>query len=194
MIEFEVKIANVNIPEIRRRLEKNGAGLQSEACVHKNITFHLPSGQEIGGGWLRARDEGDKVTMSLKIIDGNRMADQQEFRFIADSLDDAASFLELIGAREKARQEKRREVWMLGECEVVIDEWPFLEPLMEIEGPDEKTVMGAVRLLGYGASDCRICAVDVLYREKYGVEEDVVDNHTPLLIFDMENPFLGRGV
>lgn len=192
MIEFEVKITGLDIIKTRRLLQERGAVLHRPAYLQKNIMFHLPRGREIPGGWLRVRDEGDKITMSLKIIDGGKITDQREFCFLADSIQEAARFLELMGAVEKARSEKRRESWMLGECEIVIDEWPFLEPFIEVEGPDEEAVMRTVELLGFQASDCRICAVDVFYREKYGVEEDVVDNHTPLLVFDMENPFAGE--
>lgn len=190
MIEFEVKILNIDIKDAQSRLLKNGAVLQKPAVVHKNIVFHLPQGREIENGWLRTRDEGDKITMSLKIM-GREIADQQEICFIADSMDEAVHFLELMGAREKAHQEKRRETWLLEDCEVVIDEWPFLDPIIEIEGPSEESVKKAVEKLGYAQTDCRVCAADTLYKEKYGVEEDIVNNHTPRLVFEMDNPFIG---
>jgi adenylate cyclase class 2 len=190
MIEFEVKIPNVNIAEIQRRLCESGAVLQKPAVVHEHIMFCLPSGREIKGGWLRVRNEGDKVTMSLKVINGNKIVDQQEYCFVADSLEDAVRFLELMGAIEKARSEKRRETWVLGNCEVVIDEWPFLEPIIEIEGSSEEMVMETVGKLGFLPVDCRVCGIDKLYEEKYGIAEDIINNHTPLIIFDMDNPFL----
>ncbi|MFA7169358.1 MAG: CYTH domain-containing protein [Candidatus Paceibacterota bacterium] len=190
MIEFELKIPNIEIGDARRRLETNGAVLQKAAYVQKNIMFSLPVGREIRGGWLRVREEDEYVTMSLKIIDGEKITDQQEFCFLADGANEACKFLEFMGAREKARSEKRRETWILGDCEVVIDEWPFLEPIIEVEGPDEKTVIEAVKSLGYNVEKCRVCAVSKLYEEKYGVLEDAVNNHTPRILFDIKNPFL----
>jgi len=191
MIEFELKIPDVNIDDARNRLQKIGAVLQKSSYVQKNIMLHLPLGREIAGGWLRVRDEGEKITMSLKIIDGKKITDQKEFCFIAESMEEAYEFLEMMGAREKARSEKRRETWVLGKCEVVIDEWPFLEPIIEVEGPDEKMVVEAVKSLGYDIEKCRVCAISKLYEEKYGVLEDAVNNHTPRILFDMKNPFLG---
>ncbi|MDD3190144.1 MAG: CYTH domain-containing protein [Candidatus Pacebacteria bacterium] len=191
MIEFELKIPDVNIEDAKNRLQKIGAVLQKSSYVQKNIMLHLPSGREIAGGWLRVRDEGEKITMSLKIIDGKKITDQREFCFFAESMEEASEFLETMGAREKARSEKRRETWTLGKCEVVIDEWPFLEPIIEVEGPDEKTVVEAVKSLGYDIEKCRVCAISKLYKEKYGVSEDIVNNHTPRILFDMKNPFLG---
>lgn len=189
MIEFEVKIPNIGIDEIRRRLRENGAVLQQPRSLHRNITFHLPEGREIKGAWMRVRDEGDKITMSLK-VGASKIDEQLEYYFIAQNSDDAVKFLKLLGAYEKARTEKYRETWMLEGCEVVMDEWPFLEPLAEIEGPDEKTVLKIAAMLGFKSGELKVCQTAAFYREKYGIEEDIVNNDMPLIIFDMENPFL----
>jgi len=190
MIEFEVTVPQIDIEGARRRLQKSGAVLQKNSHIQKNIVFGLPEERKIKGGWMRVREESDRVTMSLKIIDGEKISDQQEYFFIAENTEDACKFLTLLGGIKKAEQEKRREIWMLGQCEVTIDEWPFLEPFLEVEGKNEEMVQEAVEFLGYEYDKCRVCAVDVLYREKYGVPEDIVDNHTPRIIFDMQNPFL----
>lgn len=190
MIEFEVTVPQIDIEDARRRLQKSGAVLQKNSHIQKNIVFGLPEERKIKGGWMRVREESDRVTMSLKIIDGEKISDQQEYFFIAENTEDACKFLTLLGGVKKAEQEKRREIWMLGQCEVTIDEWPFLEPFLEVEGKNEEMVQEAVEFLGYEYDKCQVCAVDVLYREKYGVPEDIVDNHTPRIIFDMQNPFL----
>lgn len=192
MIEFEMTIPNVDIDDARRRLKKSGAVLQKETYTQKHIVFNMPEERKVRGSWMRVREEEGRVTMSLKIIDGEKIADQQEYFFVAENTADACKFLELLGAVEKARQEKRREIWKLEDCEVTIDEWPFLEPFIEVEGPDEEAVRRAVNLLEYDYDKCRVCAVDKLYSEKYGITEDIIDNHTPLIMFDMENPFLNR--
>ncbi|MFA6897442.1 MAG: class IV adenylate cyclase [Patescibacteria group bacterium] len=190
MIEFEVTVPQIDIEDARRRLQKSGAVLQKNSHIQKHIVFNLPEERKIKGGWMRVREESDRVTMSLKIVDGEKITDQQEYFFIAENTEDACKFLTLLGGIKKAEQEKRREIWMLGQCEVTIDEWPFLEPFLEVEGKNEEMVQEAVELLGFEYDKCRVCAVDVLYREKYGVSEDIVDNHTPRIIFDMQNPFL----
>ena len=190
MIEFEMTIPAVEIEDARRRLQQCGAVLQQGPHIQKHIVFNLPEERKIEGAWMRVREESDRVTMSLKIIDGKNISDQQEYFFIAENTEDACKFLTLLGGIEKARQEKRREIWMLGQCEVTIDEWPFLEPFLEVEGKSEEMVKETVELLGYEYDKCRVCAVDTLYSEKYGVSEDVINNHTPLIMFDMVNPFL----
>ncbi|MDD3006735.1 MAG: CYTH domain-containing protein [Candidatus Pacebacteria bacterium] len=190
MIEFEMTIPNVEIDDARRRLRECGAVLQKDSYIQKHIVFNLPEERKIEGAWMRVREESDRITMSMKIIDGKNISDQQEYFFIAENTEDACKFLTLLGGTEKARQEKRREIWMLGQCEITIDEWPFLEPFLEVEGKNEEMVRETVSLLGYEYDKCRVCAVDVLYSEKYGISEDIVDNHTSRILFDMENPFL----
>jgi len=190
MIEFEMTIPNVEIDDARRRLRECGAVLQKDSYIQKHIVFNLPEERKIEGAWMRVREESDRITMSMKIIDGKNISDQQEYFFIAENTEDACKFLTLLGGIEKARQEKRREIWMLGQCEITIDEWPFLEPFLEVEGKDEEMVKETVSLLGYEYEKCRVCAVDTLYSEKYGVSEDIINNHTPWILFDMENPFL----
>lgn len=186
-------IPNIDIEDARRRLEESGAVMEKERHIQKHIVFNMPAERMIKGSWMRVREEADRVTMSLKIIDGEAISDQKEYFFVAQNTKDACDFLGMIGAEEKARHEKWREIWLLAECEVTIDEWPFLEPFIEVEGPDEDAVRKAVELLGYEYADCRVCAVDKLYSEKYGISEDIIDNHTPRICFDMPNPFLEHG-
>jgi adenylate cyclase class 2 len=189
MIEFEITIPGIDIEDARQKLRQNGATLEKESHIQKHIVFNMPLERRIKGSWMRVREEADRLTMSLKIIDGGSISDQKEFFFIAQSTEDACRFFQMMGAEEKAHQEKRREIWQMGECEVTIDEWPFLEPFMEVEGPDESSVRDAVERLGYDYGRGKVCAVGTLYSEKYGIPEDIINNHTPLITFDMTNPF-----
>lgn len=58
---------------------------------------------------------------------------QKEIELQVDSYDQAVAFLATIGAKEKAQQETKRELWHLDDCEIMIDWWPFLDPVIEIE-------------------------------------------------------------
>ncbi|MES2668518.1 MAG: CYTH domain-containing protein [Patescibacteria group bacterium] len=189
MTEFEVKIPNIDKDAVRQRLISAGAVQQESVHTLRNVALFLPSGHEIQGGWLRVRDEGKEIAMSLKIIGSEKIENQKEFRFVVKDFDEALEFLELIGSKKKSFQEKNREIWILDECEVVIDEWPFLEPLIEVEGPSESAVIKSVEKLGYDYSKTRVCSTSVLYAEKYGVSEKEVNDQTPVLTFSMSNPF-----
>ena len=150
----------------------------------------MPKGHEIKGGWLRVRDEGDKITMSLKVVDGASIENQKETQLVVDNFDSAVSLLESIGCENKAYQETKRELWEVDGVEVTIDEWPFLEPFVEIEGKSEEDVKGVSEKLGFDYSQAKFGAVDTLYAERYGITEDQINNHTPKILFEGKNPFI----
>ena len=191
-IEYEATFANVDKTEIRERLKSVGATLVRPEFLQKRVNFNLPESHQIKGGWLRVRDEGNRITMSLKIIDGQAQSitDQKEIQLVVDSFSEAKNLLTSIGCQEKAFQESRRELWLLDGVEVTIDEWPFLEPFVEVEGLSEAAVKAVVEKLGFDYSKAKFCAVDVLYNEKYGLSFDRINNQTPEITFAMDNPFL----
>src|SRR3989344_4356730 len=150
--EFEATFTNVRKEDIRAKLTRAGAKLIKKEFLQKRTVFNLPKGHEINGGWLRVRDEGDKITMSLKIVDGNKIENQKEIQLLVDSFNEAVKLLETVGAAKKAYQESKRELWKLDNIEITIDEWPFLEPFIEIEGHSEYEVKNVAAKLGFDYS------------------------------------------
>ena len=189
-IEYEATFTNVDKKEAVEKLQKAGAKLQKREFLQKRVVFLLPKGHEINGAWLRVRDEKDKVTMSLKVIDGTSIENQKELCIAVDDFKKAVRLLESIGCEKKAYQESRRELWKLGNVEITIDEWPFLEPFVEVEGPSENSVKDVCKMLGFDYQDALFCSVDTLYSKKYGISEDRVNNQTPRIVFGEKNPFL----
>lgn len=188
--EFEATFTDINKDEIRARLKKVGAKLVRSEFLQKRVVFNLPKGHEIRGGWLRVRDEGDKITMSLKIVDGNKIENQKEIQLVVDNFEEAVKLLETLGADRKAYQESKRELWKIDNVEITIDEWPFLEPFVEVEGKSEEEVKSVSEKLGFDYSKAKFGAVDMLYAEKYGITEDRINNHTPEILFGANNPFI----
>jgi len=189
-IEYEATFPNVEKDEVRGRLKSAGAELVKHEFMQRRHVFRLPSGHEIKGGWLRVRDESDKITMSLKIVDGNKIEDQKEICLKVDDYKGAVELLKTIGCEIKAFQESRRELWKLDGCEVTIDEWPFLEPYVEVEGPDEASVKTTSEKLGFDYANAVFGSVDLLYNKKYGWSLDLINNWLPSITFGEENPFL----
>jgi len=189
-IEYEATFININKDEIRGRLKKAGATLIKPNFLMKRIVFELPTGHEIPGGWLRVRDEGDKTTMSLKVVNGDKIEDQKEIYLKIDNFAEGVKFLESIGARQKAYQESYRELWILDGVEVTIDEWPYLEPYVEVEGKSEKEVKSASEKLEFDYAQALFCSVDTLYNKKYGTPLDIINYKTNRITFDDPNPFI----
>ena len=187
--EFEATFVNIKKSNILTQLKNAGAKLVRKEFLQKRVVFNLPTGHEIKGGWLRVRDEGDKITMSLKIVNGDKIENQEEIQLTVDKFKNAVDLLESIGCEKKAFQESKRELWELGDVEVTIDEWPFLEPFVEIEGKSEEEVRAVAEKLGFDYKKAKFCDAGTLYSEKYGISEDSINNDTPEILFDGENPF-----
>ncbi|MCA9379070.1 class IV adenylate cyclase [Candidatus Dojkabacteria bacterium] len=189
--EFEATFSIESKDVIRKQLKSIGAKMVKEEFKQTRAVFNLPTGHEIENGWLRVRDEQDKVTMSLKVVKNNTtIANQKEIELRVNSFDDASALLTAIGCKAKSYQENLRERWELGDVEITIDEWPFLDPYIEIEGSSEEQVREVAEQLGYDWKEAYFGSVDYIYAQKYGVPEDTVNNHTPEIKFDMDNPFL----
>ncbi|HOZ56000.1 MAG: CYTH domain protein [Parcubacteria group bacterium ADurb.Bin316] len=188
-IEYEATFTNVDKNEIRTKLKSIGAQLIKPEFLMKRTVFNLPAGHEINGGWLRVRDEGDKITMSLKVVEAGKIENQKEACLIVDDYQKAANFLEHIGCARKSYQETRRELWIFDDVEITIDEWPFLEPFVEVEGKSEDEVKRISEMLGFDYNQALFCAVDTLYSQKYGISEKAVDKES-LIIFNNSNPFI----
>ncbi len=189
-IEYEATFPNVNKDKMRQRLRKINAVLIKPEFLQKRVVFNLPKGHKVKGGWLRVRNEGDKITMSFKIVNGVKIEDQKEICLRVDDFNQAVLFLEKIGCQKKAYQENKRELWRLNDVEITIDEWPFLEPFIEIEANQENKVKTVATKLGLNWNDAFFGSVDTLYSKKYGIATDIINNQTPKIVFEQKNPFM----
>ena len=189
-IEYEATFINVDKDEVRAKLKDIDAKLVKSEFLQKRVVFNLPKDNEIKGGWMRVRDEGDKITMSLKIVDGDKIHDQKEICLKIDNFDNAVQLLEMLGCQKKAYQESKRELWLISDVEVTIDEWPFLEPFVEVEGKSEEIVKIVSEKLGFDYSQAWFCPIGTIYSKKYNIPEDVINNQTPKIVFGDKNPFV----
>lgn len=189
-VEYEATFCRIDKDDVRVRLKTAGARLVSPEFLMKRVVFNLPSGHEIAGGWVRVRQEDGRMTMSIKVVNGDRIQDQHETQVEVDDFGQAVNLLTELGCTQKAIQETKRERWLLDGVDIAIDEWPFLEPFVEVEGTSEAVVRSAVGKLGFDYASAQFCSVDTLYAEKYGIAERVVNMQTPKLVFGMQNPFV----
>lgn len=188
--EFEAKFENVDKRQIRKRLKALGAKLVSKQFLQTRTAFSLPQGNEISGGWIRVRKEAERVTLSLKVINGEKICDQKETVLTVDSYDEAAKLLTMIGCRPKGMQENLREFWVLNGAEIYIDEWPFLNPFVEVEAQSENDVKRASELLGFCWEDALYGPVSLLVERQYGVPQSYVNNEAPDITFGGNNPWV----
>lgn len=168
--EYEAKFLRVNPEDILRRLKQTGAMLVQPERVMKRKTFDfLELSLRAKGAWVRVRDEGDKVTMSYKRITTETMEGMSEVMVEVDDFARACDFLISMGLVETSFQENRRETWTLKGCEVVIDWWPWILPLVEIEGASEREIHLASDLLGFDWSRKVHGGIEPAYQDVYDI-------------------------
>ncbi|MCU0679830.1 MAG: CYTH domain-containing protein [Planctomycetes bacterium] len=190
-IEYEATYSNINKEEMRSRLQVLGAKLVKPEFLQKRVVFNLPKGHEGEHTFIRVRDEQDKITMSYKeVFSSGHIEDQKEICLTVDNFQEAVLFLRTIGCQEKSYQETKRELWNLNGVEITIDEWPFLEPVIEIEGKNEAEVQSVCEQLGFDYSQAHFGSISKQYVDKYHISYEIINQKMPRLTFEDENPFL----
>ena len=128
------------------------------------------------GGWVRVRDEGDKITLSYKQLLDRTLHGTKEITVIVDDFEATCTFLCSIGLQQISYQETRRELWLLDNCEVTLDTWLWIPPFVEIEGTDEESLKRIVKHLGFDWSQAMYGSVEIVYQKYYDVTKSEVDN------------------
>ena len=121
--------------------------------------------------FIRIRDEGDKVTLCLKKktkpLEESTIDSTYEIETTVGDFDKTIELFSVAGWDYMTYQESKRETWVLGEAEIVIDEWPWINPYIEIEADTEETVRDSAKLLGFDWADAAFGSVDVIYNKEF---------------------------
>lgn len=171
--EIEAKFLDVDHDDVRERLRVLGAELVQPLRLMRRKNFDIP-GTSLHC-WARVRDEGDKVTVSYKQVDDLTAQGTKEIVVEVDDFDNACMLLSSFGLEQKSYQETKRESWRLGDIEIELDEWPWLQPLVEIEAPNEEDLWETARKLKLDKKDILHGAADGHYALIYDVTEQEVN-------------------
>jgi len=164
--EIEVKFVNVDHDKIRKKLESVGAEHIHPMRDMRRIIIETPD-LKAKNAYIRIRHEGDKVTVTYKQFDELSLTGAKEIEITVNDFEAAAALLEAAGLPYRSLQESRREKWMLDNVEIVLDEWPWLDPYIEIEGRSEKAVKATAKKLGFNWKDAIFGDVMAAYRVQY---------------------------
>lgn len=151
--EIEVRFLDVNYDDLRERLKAAGAQQKHPMQFMKRVIIdytdeRLEAGADEYNSFIRVRDEGGKVTLTYKRFTNEPPYDAHEIEVEVSSYDKTIAFFEAIGLKAISEQHTRREVWELGDTEISLDEWPWLPPMVELEGPSETRLQEVASALG----------------------------------------------
>jgi adenylate cyclase class 2 len=165
--EIEVKFLGVDHDEVRAKLTELGAKLEHPMRLMRRTLFDYPDMrlQKSNHGRLRIRDEGDKLTFTYKSRLDKQYADEIETTI--GSYETTSEILRAIGLEAYSSQESKRETWLYKNVEVVLDEWPWLRPYIEIEGSTEPAIQEVAKDLGFNWDDAYFGSVDTAYKVDY---------------------------
>ncbi len=192
--EIEVRFPNIDPQVLRMKLRELGATCAEPMHEMRRAIIDYPDrrlqiGQKAAWGFVRVRAEGEKTVVTYKCVARNERMDNFEIEFEVSSFEKAVELFEAIGLQKHGEQHTRRELWKLGGCAVTIDEWPWLEPMVEIEGPNETVVHGVAVKLGFDLKDAVKGNAQDVYMKKYpGIGEHESISQIPLLAFEGEMP------
>ena len=187
--EIEAQFLDINKDELRAKLKEIGGKLVKPEVLMRRVVFDLGP-----NNFARVRDEGGgKIVATYKnVADEKSILGTKEVNVVIDDYENGITLLKACGLKPKAEQESYREKWMLGEVEICIDTWPWIPTFVEIEGSSENAVWETARQLVLSRDKAKFGSVDTTYEHYYGVEPDIVNRHTPKILFEMEPPEWAR--
>ncbi len=147
-VEIEAKMKVASLSVVRDRLIAAGAKLVGE-FLERNTFFDTEDRS------LLAADEGLRVRLNHELESSDKsckitfkgprqhgqLKSREETELVVGNYETACLLIERLGYTKVLSFEKRRDTWMLDNCEVDLDEVPHLGTFVEIEGPKDEIVL-----------------------------------------------------
>lgn len=171
--EIEVKFPDIDIVHIRKQLKAAKGICEHPMRLMKRAVIQEPH-HVVEHSFIRIRDEGNRVMLAFKRRKdplARALHDVKEIEVEVSDFNTTVELFKEAGWSYVTMQENRRETWRLGDIEVVIDEWPWLKPYIEIEGKTEEGLKAAAKELNLDWSQVVIGNIDVLYAQEYHFEK-----------------------
>ncbi|HSX44988.1 MAG TPA: CYTH domain-containing protein [Candidatus Saccharimonadales bacterium] len=176
--EIEAKFLNIDFAKLRSKLKVLNAKLVKSERLMKRKNFDFPDHQleRQVAGWVRVRDEGNKITLTYKQLNDRSLHGTKEVNLTIDSFNSAEEFLKALGLKETSYQETKRESWILDDVEIELDEWPWIPPFVELEAKNEAALKKVAAKLDLDFSKAVHGSVEVAYQAVYDLTEEEVDH------------------
>ena len=141
-LEYEYRYNIFDKASIIEKIKKN-KGKKKGTYLFRITVFKHPLGEK--NSYIRVRDEGFKVTMTVKHNIHKQFVDEDEV--VIDNYDTGVSILLGLGCEKLYSYEKIREIWTILNTEVVFDTNPGRVDIMEVESTTKKELLLMVKKL-----------------------------------------------
>jgi adenylate cyclase class 2 len=154
-VETEAKLKVNSHDGVSQRLRELGAA-SIGAKLETNIFFDTARGElRHAGKGLRlrlARDLGSSAVKAIVTYKGPRrpgaVKSREEIETEVADPDSMIAIFRALGLEQSLSFEKKRESWRVDDCQVELDEVPYLGKFVEIEGPSEASIAAVQQKLG----------------------------------------------
>ncbi len=168
--EIEATFVGVNHDVLREKLKSLGGELvYPERSIRRTIFDYEDLRLDKKAAWVRLRDEGDKITLTFKQRNAETIDGMVEIEVVVSDYEKTKALMLAIGLIVKSEQETKRELWKLDGVELMLDTWPWLDSIIEVEGKDETAVQEISSRLGLEWSEAIFDSTDGLYLKIFDV-------------------------
>lgn len=139
--------------------------INSSATFNQEISNYLINPNK----WIRLRKSNDEIELTVKHIyekNTSKLQKVQEYEIKVSDLKEANELLESIGVVKRNYQEKIRYSFEYKNAQIEIDQWPLLEPYMEIECDDETLIKKIINELNFSNKEIVSLNTEQLYKRK----------------------------
>ena len=160
-LEIEVKILEIEVADVRKRLSELGAEPVFSGRMHAVFYDRADGAIRSAGNALRLRKEGDRAVLAFKRRrQKERVKIMDEMETEVSDFDAMRMILAGLGYMEIAETEKTREEYQLPDsgATVLIDNYSgaleVVPPFVEIEASSEELLHEVAAQLGYPEDRC----------------------------------------
>ena len=183
--EFEAKFLDIDYNDLITKVKSLGGILIQPNTIYNRSMFNLC---DIKKGYVRVRDEGNKVTMTSKIYKNPDYPDEYEIE-INNDFEKGRAFLQSLNLTETAYHETMREKWNIpldktNICEIAIDCIPGIPMYVEVECKSEADLNKSIKMLNMDNSKKQYGTYGKVFNEYYGISQSIINNNVPKLTFN----------
>jgi adenylate cyclase class 2 len=188
--EIEAKFLQQNHQKIRAQLTALNATLVHPMTLMRRMVFDFPDRRlKAERAWVRLREELDgSIELMIKKVKSDLLGETYEQAVLVSDYEAAQKFVLSLGLVVKGEQESKREVWRINDTEIMLDEWPWVPPFVEIEASSEQAVRNVANKLQLNWDEAKFGGVTPVYLEEYDLTREEFEGLEFSMKFDQPMP------
>ena len=150
MREIELKLLDIDLEEVRKKLLDLGAKKVFEGEIHALAFDHPDMRLDKKDSFIRVRKVGGNVELCFKgAKKGSVFKSREEIEVNTNNFEDTIEILERGGLKRIHEGKKNRESYTIGKVRFQTDNWENIPHFLEIEAPTAEEVKEYVEKLGF---------------------------------------------